>query len=93
MLGQRLPSEVASGHRLLANHRWEIFEEIVEAITRFEVVEKRLDRHPGSGEDGSAAQQVDHGLDTLKTRLTRAISCRRRRHAAPTVTVYRSPAR
>jgi len=51
------------GNYLLTRDGWESFEEILDRITTFEVIDQILDPHAGSGETGRAAHDFRIDFD------------------------------
>jgi len=58
MQPQRPTREVQGRHRLIPRHGWKIVEEVIEAITRLEIVEQGLYWNTGAGEDRGAAKDL-----------------------------------
>jgi hypothetical protein len=52
-------------HGHVAGNGGEAVEEFFEAVIVFEIIEERLDRHPCSGEDGGAAENIWVGCDQV----------------------------
>src|SRR4051794_16057937 len=55
--------QLENGYGLLAADRRKMIQERIERLSALEVVEKRLHRHPGPYEDGSASEDLGIGMD------------------------------
>ena len=43
---------------LLPRDRWKVVQEFLEGVPSFKIIDKRLNRHPRTDENGSTAQDV-----------------------------------
>ena len=57
-LDQRLLRQLQHGYGVVARHAGKLIQELIQRVTRLEIIDEALHRHPGAGEDGGSPETI-----------------------------------